>query len=177
MKLPYYLERADMNLTPSDLARLDNPKLGDFKSLKPQRVFKGEYNPRKFNPDQQSPKFFLYTVQRREVFEEEEEEDLAKKVESGEIECEERDPLDYGSAGHTSSEEEEVDDENEKKRKERVKEVQKSSKDREKDKDKDKEKDKEKEKEKEKKWKTPNGSRKKTLKIFIERKPFSEAKF
>jgi len=150
MKLPYYLERADMNLTPSDLARLDNPKLGDFKSLKPQRVFKGEYNPRKFNPDQQSPKFFLYTVQRREVFEEEEEEDLAKKVESGEIECEERDPLDYGSAGHTSSEEEEVDDENEKKRKERVKEVQKSSKDREKDKDKDKKKDKEKEKEKEK---------------------------
>ena len=37
MKGPYYLQRPDLTHTAADMARLDNPKLGEFLFLKNQQ--------------------------------------------------------------------------------------------------------------------------------------------
>jgi len=70
--VPGYLQRAELTPTPSELSRLNSDKLGIFTSEtpgQPQPLSRQSYNPLTHTAETQ-PKFYVYTVQRREIFEE-----------------------------------------------------------------------------------------------------------
>jgi len=69
---PGYVQRADLNPSPSDLSRLNSESLGQF--LTEDKVKQLHYNPVTHSPEAQ-PKFYIYTVKRREVFAEDLDED------------------------------------------------------------------------------------------------------
>jgi len=69
--VPGYLQRAELTPTPSELSRLNSDKLGIFTSEtpgQPQPLSQQSYNPLTHSAEAQ-PKFYVYTVQRREIFE------------------------------------------------------------------------------------------------------------
>jgi hypothetical protein len=63
----YYLQRAETIPSASDLSRLNSDKLGIFTSADGRLSQASHYNPKEHSPELQ-PKFYVYTVQRREIF-------------------------------------------------------------------------------------------------------------